>query len=570
MPVPAEVPKVYEPQPAEPAPAVSAPVAVVPAAVHDVVESITVSKTEEPKPGADGVIVRKSTRPVSTGKRDDAVATSGRKSLGSETGMSDGQRKLLIYGTITAVVVIVSVVMFGGPEREQPQTAQTPQAGGAGHLNPLGSGEVEEEESEPAVKPHKHPQRDAVDDDSTEEPAPRRERKPKKIPPPTTDSAEPDSMGKNEPANDAGMSAEEKTAPSPAMPEPAPVSSAPIKPTMTPPPGGAPAEATAEQTAEFNKAMQRVRSFLASRNVPQAKTAVQAAAPLAISAAQKEEWSRLDLLIGYVDGFWNAVRESVKGLQVGDELKIGNTSVSVVEADQNSLTLHRPGRNERYPLATMPGGIAFMLADRWYDKNNPANKIYLGAFHAVDPSGNPEEARRLWEAATKSGASAADLMPILDGPKFQASKEAAPSSTPEKSPKAALAIAERAYNQKYGPEIRAAGTPEKKLEMADRLLEEGRTSNDPNEKVFLFRKACELVGKVAMSGAISDEIAHDATERALRLIEQGLSEKQLDAVKQLGQSALMGAPQVQGRVAGQAGQRSQPQAAGRHPPARDV
>lgn len=314
-------------------------------------------------------------------------------------------------------------------------------------------------------------------------------------------------------------------------------------PTSTPAPEkpAGESEATPEQTAAFDKALLNVRSLLAGRNVDGLGAALQQAKSLARSPEQHKELTRIEEFAGYVAGFWNAVRESMKGLQLNDEIKIGSTVLVVVSADQSEVTFHRPGRNDTYTVANMPGGVAFALAERWYDKVNPVNKIYLGAFHAADPSGDPAEARRLWEAANKSGASATDLMPLLDAPRVRGADAMASDDKPEKAEKSALAKAERAFNQKYGAEVRAAGTPQERLELADKLLLEAKAAGDPVEQSVMFRKVCELVSKVAISNATPEDAAHGAAERGIQLIDQALEEKRPEGARALTVAVIMAA-----------------------------
>ncbi len=514
--------------------------------------------------------VRKSARPVSLGIRTEParVAAPGRKQS-SQSEAPASQRKVLIYGTGAAVLLIVGLIVLGGPRAPEDSTKLSK---ADHHLNPLGS-DPEEAGREKAVRDESDSEKSdtiagkrtkrksdnsMVEDEPEDEPKVVAKPKPKPKKTKAKPAAPPDEQPEAEtkPAVVAGSDPEmtPDTKSKPAAEELVrndPKSPATSSPAMSPAsetPEGAP---DPEQAAAFNKEILKVRSALADRNADQANADLNEAKSLAKTADQKKELARLDALVGYVAGFWNAVRESMKGLQPTDELKIGNTMVTVVEVDRNELTLHRPGRNDKYTIANMPRGIAFMLAERWYDKSNPANQIYLGAFHAVDPSGDLGEARRLWDAATKAGASAADLMPFLDAPPVKPSGLASTTAAedkPEKAEKAdkiASIKAEQAFLKKYGPEVRAAGTPEKRLNLAAKLIEELKLSSDPTEQNILFRRACELVNKVAVSNATTAEEAREAAQKAMSLIDQAIEEKRLDAVKILLQAPVMAARKSQ-------------------------
>ena len=115
-----------------------------------------------------------------------------------------------------------------------------------------------------------------------------------------------------------------------------------------------------------------------------AKQKLTATAPLAHSDEEQAELARMNSLAGYVEGFWQAVRESMKTLQLTDEIRFNGMVAAVVDSDANGLTLHTPGKNHEFTIKTMPAELAMTLALRWFDQS-PSNKMYLGAFQAVDP-----------------------------------------------------------------------------------------------------------------------------------------------------------------------------------------
>jgi hypothetical protein len=135
------------------------------------------------------------------------------------------------------------------------------------------------------------------------------------------------------------------------------------------------------------------------------------------------------------------------------------------------------------------------LANRWFDAALPANKLYLGTFHAVDPSGDAAEAKRLWDEATRGGASAEELYPLLvlkprpvkanNTPEQQAGIPAVPDNK-------RVLEARKAIRAKFQKEIAAADSPDAKVELAAKLAEAGAASQDPVERYTLLREACEF------------------------------------------------------------------------------
>jgi thiol-disulfide isomerase/thioredoxin len=174
------------------------------------------------------------------------------------------------------------------------------------------------------------------------------------------------------------------------------------------------AEQSPEQQAAFARAIKNAHAAMAVRKLDRARQELEAAKANVGPQRQQDQLVRLTALYGYVKGFWNAVADTLQDLQVAETIQIDNTEFAIVEVDGKSITIRAAGRNISYTLDTLPSGLAIALAGRWFDEQVPANKLYLGAFHAVDRKGNINEARRLWQEATQGGASAKTLMPLLD------------------------------------------------------------------------------------------------------------------------------------------------------------
>jgi hypothetical protein len=167
-----------------------------------------------------------------------------------------------------------------------------------------------------------------------------------------------------------------------------------------------------EQKARFLAELVAARKLLGERNMPAAKEHIAAAEKLAVTSEQKELFEGMRSLPKYVDGFWEAVREGLKGLEEAGELKVGNTYVSIVEVRPDRLTILANKKHFRYPLDELPAGLAVAIARRWFDEK-PENKVYVGAFYFVDHRTDRAEARRLWEEATSAGVDARLLLALL-------------------------------------------------------------------------------------------------------------------------------------------------------------
>jgi hypothetical protein len=288
---------------------------------------------------------------------------------------------------------------------------------------------------------------------------------------------------------------DDQSQPAPTVEEPAIPDESPTPPTETPEPtpprdSSPPAAQSAEDAVAFEQAAVGVRSALAERNLPQAKQHLARATALAATAEQSTLVARLEMLFNYVEGFWRAVVKSLAGLQATDVIPIGNTEVAVVEVDEESITIRAAGRNLPYTLGNMPHELALLLAERWFDRAVPANKIYLGAFLAVEPKADKRQARRLWEEATQGGADAGELIPLLDLPTAKPgggkSGEEAPLA------RAQVTQARKALRAEYAGEFKAAATPELKGKLARELISMAERADGRLAQCALLEEALPL------------------------------------------------------------------------------
>jgi hypothetical protein len=201
-----------------------------------------------------------------------------------------------------------------------------------------------------------------------------------------------------------------KTEVEPASREPTPSRSEPSSDATAPKPADPPIDP--EQQARLTAELVAARKALGERNIEQAKQHIATSAKLAASGEQKKVVEGFQALPKYVDGFWEAVREGLKGLEQVGELKVGNTYVSIVEVGSSQLKIRASGKNHSHPLDDLPAGLAIAIAKRWFD-DRPDNKVYLGAFYFVDPRVDVAEAKRLWEEAASAGIDVKGLLALL-------------------------------------------------------------------------------------------------------------------------------------------------------------
>ncbi len=184
------------------------------------------------------------------------------------------------------------------------------------------------------------------------------------------------------------------------------------RPTGAPPTGDDP-----QKRAAFRKALGEARVAMAEREYADAKKALSVAASLAQSADDRKELQRLEQLEAHLDGFWKSIRDVMPKLD-GTEMPIGNTFISIVEADDQHVLVKAAGQMRRYGVGTpdMPIKLITAIAEQRFKSDPTWNALY-GAFHAMDRDGDRAKARQLWEQAGKLGA---DVLAELDVPRQSA------------------------------------------------------------------------------------------------------------------------------------------------------
>lgn len=276
------------------------------------------------------------------------------------------------------------------------------------------------------------------------------------------------------------MPEEKMPAPKPSVPAPSadPPATMPAKPPVVPPPivprkvDPSPANA-----ANMFKALATAKQLLAERNLDEAKQQITVAAGLAANEQQKEMVERLDTLHHYVGEFWTAVRAAIEGVQALEELELGKTRAIVVGTNNGEITIRLSGRNHTFTAMNVPSGLAMALATRWLDAKASSSKIIRGAFQAIDPNGDPAQARKLWEESKLLGGEVDHLIPVLDD-KYDVAVQPAARATVKQGPvpaAEALTEATRQVKSKYGKDLLAAKKPEDRYNHAKKLLDAAGT-----------------------------------------------------------------------------------------------
>lgn len=183
----------------------------------------------------------------------------------------------------------------------------------------------------------------------------------------------------------------------------------------------APAEAMAEDDGQLDAAFAEVLEAIRRQEYDTVTRLLAAASKRAGgrrsgSAVSKrlDSWQQLAT---YAKGFMDYREQALAAVKPGDEYDVKNQKVGVVEVDDEKFIYRSAGGNKTVPRDKIPAGIVMAIVMQWFD-SNPANDLYIGAYHLAKPEPDPTRAREYWERAEAAGADASGLMPLLDDPVF--------------------------------------------------------------------------------------------------------------------------------------------------------
>lgn len=170
------------------------------------------------------------------------------------------------------------------------------------------------------------------------------------------------------------------------------------------------------ETERREQALSAIRAAAAGRDWAQVSEGVVAAKKLAGDAAYDKQLARLEELTNYVGQFWGHVETVLKGIDDVKELMVGDQLVAVIEYANETLILRVAGQNRSYTKKDMPAKLALTLAQQKLLPDNPINKVFFGAFLALDGKGDKKIARQYWEEAAQAKIDVARFLPELDVP----------------------------------------------------------------------------------------------------------------------------------------------------------
>ncbi len=222
---------------------------------------------------------------------------------------------------------------------------------------------------------------------------------------------EPEPTAEPEPTPKPKRKPKPRPEPEPApQPEPAPEPEPPAPKAPEPEP-----PAPKDDPQKIEVSLRGVAESLRTAEFAAAAEAAKEAAAAAKAKASRERVERWTELVTFAKGFADYRNQALAAVTPGVEFDIDGKKIIVVEIDDEKFVYRFAGKNRTTPRNRIPGGILMAIVTGWFDQN-PANDLFIGAYHATKEEPDFDKARECWERAASRGADASLLLPLLDDP----------------------------------------------------------------------------------------------------------------------------------------------------------
>jgi len=170
-----------------------------------------------------------------------------------------------------------------------------------------------------------------------------------------------------------------------------------------------------EDPQKIEALLSRVAAALRMADFSAAADSAKAAGTAAQAKASRKRVERWSDLVTFAEGFADYRSQALATVSPGVEFDIDGKKIIVVEIDDEKFVYRYAGKNKTAPRNRIPGGILMAIVTGWFDEN-PANDLFIGAYHATKEEPDFDKARECWERAAARGADASLLLPLLDDP----------------------------------------------------------------------------------------------------------------------------------------------------------
>ena len=242
------------------------------------------------------------------------------------------------------------------------------------------------------------------------------------------------------------------------------------------------AELAADRDAAFQRAVNHARAALVARDLDEAARRLDVAEKNIRLPDQLAEVKQLRALAEQLGLFFDAVHRGLGKYEATEEINIDGLVAAIVEVRPEGVTLFIEGSQRDYTIATMPANVTLFFARSGADENRPAAAVFYGAFYAVDPQGDRDKARQLWQQAAAADLSVDDLLPFVDGPPLASRREPIPGAD------LVTAAAARVQGPLADLIVTAESGPRKSL-VATKMLDAARRADNSPEQYAALQQA---------------------------------------------------------------------------------
>lgn len=123
-------------------------------------------------------------------------------------------------------------------------------------------------------------------------------------------------------------------------------------------------------------------------------------------------WLQLSSCAKSFDGYRD---RAISAMKPGNEYDVKTKRIAVVEVTPQAVTVMVAGQLKTWQRDDLPGAVIQSVVESWFD-GNPANQLFLGAYHFTKETPNLEKAEACWSKAMIGGADASLLIPLLKDP----------------------------------------------------------------------------------------------------------------------------------------------------------
>ncbi len=174
-----------------------------------------------------------------------------------------------------------------------------------------------------------------------------------------------------------------------------------------------------EEQSAWMVAMTDARRLIGEQHYAEANEKLADSERLAKSSVHKAQLQRLTKVNQLAEELLQGMRSAIKDLGAGEVITIGSsTAVSIVDSDEDSLTIRMRGENRTFALPDLPIGLAFALSDFSLAADAPNTQARKAAFALVHPgaAGNDlvsQRAQQMLAAAAAAGVVEEDLLLVF-------------------------------------------------------------------------------------------------------------------------------------------------------------